>query len=98
MSPYSAFAYNVLNIGVIFPWVYITTIAYMPAASVWAGIVICGIFASLLAVLYAGLASALPRTGRDCVFQSRPFRPWFAFATVTLMLFAFFLQVQAVGA
>ena len=27
MSPYSAFAYNVLNIGVIFPFVYLTTLA-----------------------------------------------------------------------
>src|SRR5512137_2827683 len=63
MSPYSAFAYNILNIGVIFPWVCTTTIAFYPGASVWAGIVICGAFTSLLAVVYAGLASAMPRTG-----------------------------------
>lgn len=97
MSPYSAFAYNVLNIGIIFPWVYITTIAYMPDASVWAGIVICGIFASLLAVVYAGLASAMPRTGGDYVFQSRTLRPWFGFATVAMMIITFFLQWQALA-
>src|SRR2546429_109185 len=59
MSPYSAFAYNILNIGVIFPWVYITTIAFQAGASVWAGILICGIFTSFLAVVYAGVASTI---------------------------------------
>ena len=97
MSPYSAFAYNILNIGVIFPWVYITPLALDPGASVWAGILICGAFASLLAVVYAGLASAMPRTGGDYVFQSRTLRPWFGFATVAMMIITFFLQWQALG-
>lgn len=97
MSPYSAFAYNVLNIGVIFPWVYITTIAFQNGASIWAGILICGIFTSFLAVVYAGLASAMPRTGGDYVFQSRTLRPWFGFATVATMIITFFLQWQALG-
>src|SRR5438876_170486 len=74
MSPYSAFAYNVLNIGVIFPWVYITTIAFQNGASVWAGILLCGLFTSFLAVAYTGLASAMPRTGGGSVLQSRTFR------------------------
>src|SRR2546428_8021349 len=97
MSPYSAFAYNVLNIGVIFPWVYITPLALSNGASIWAGILICGSFASLLAVVYAGLASAMPRTGGDYVFQSRTLRPWFGFATVAMMIITFFLQWQALG-
>ena len=97
MSPYSAFAYNILNIGVIFPWVYITPLALDPGASVWTGILICGAFTSLLAVVYAGLASAMPRTGGDYVFQSRTLRPWFGFATVAMMIITFFLQWQALG-
>src|SRR2546428_11203021 len=97
MSPYSAFAYNVLNIGVIFPWVYITTIAYLPDASVWAGIVLCGAFASLLAVVYAGLGSALPPTGGGYVFQSRTLRPWFGFAPVAMMIITFFIQWQGLA-
>src|SRR5437879_8563698 len=97
MSPYSAFAYNILNIGVIFPWVYITTIAFHAGASVWAGILICGIFTSFLAVVYAGLASAMPRTGGDYVFQSRTLRPWLGFAIVSTMIIMFFLQWQALG-
>ena len=97
MSPYSAFAYNILNIGVIFPWVYIGTIFLYPDASVWGGIVICGIFTGFLAVVYAGLASAMPRTGGDYVFQSRTLRPWFGFATVAMMIITFFMQWQALA-
>src|SRR5438309_333080 len=97
MSPYSAFAYNILNIGVTFPLVYITPLALDPGASVWAGILICGAFTSLLAVVYAGLASAMPRTGGDYVFQSRTLRPCFGFATVAMMIITFFLQWQALG-
>ena len=97
MSPYSAFAYNILNIGVIFPWVYITTLALYPGANVWEGIVITGIFTSFLAVVYAGLASAMPRTGGDYVFQSRTLRPWFGFAIVMTVIGTFFLQWQALG-
>lgn len=97
MSPYSAFAYNILNIGVIFPWVYITTIAIFPGASVWLGIVITGLFTGFLAVVYAGLASAMPRTGGDYVFQSRTLRPWLGFAIVATMIITFFLQWQALG-
>ncbi len=97
MSPYSAFAYNVLNIGVIFPWVYITTLAIYPGASVWGGIVITGIFTGFLAVVYAGLASAMPRTGGDYVFQSRTLRPWLGFAIDSTMIITFFLQWQALG-
>jgi APA family basic amino acid/polyamine antiporter len=97
MSPYSAFAYNVLNIGVIFPWVYITTLAFFPDANVWLGIAITGIFTAFLAVVYAGLASAMPRTGGDYVFQSRTLRPWLGFAIVSTMIITFFLQWQALG-
>jgi amino acid transporter len=97
MSPYSAFAYNILNIGVIFPWVYITTLAFFPDASVWTGIMITGIFTAFLSVVYAGLASAMPRTGGDYVFQSRTLRPWLGFAIVSTMIITFFLQWQALA-
>jgi basic amino acid/polyamine antiporter, APA family len=97
MSPYSAFAYNILNIGVIFPWVYITTLAYYPGAQVWQGILITGVFTSFLAVVYAGLASAMPRTGGDYVFQSRTLRPWIGFSIVATVIVTFFLQWQALA-
>jgi basic amino acid/polyamine antiporter, APA family len=97
MSPYSAFAYNILNIGVIFPWVYITTLAVYPGANVWQGILITGVFTSFLAVVYAGLASAMPRTGGDYVFQSRTLRPWIGFSIVATVIVTFFLQWQALA-
>lgn len=97
MSPYSAFAYNILNIGVIFPWVYITTLAVYPGANVAEGILITGAFTAFLAVVYAGLASAMPRTGGDYVFQSRTLRPWIGFAIVMTVIGTFFLQWQALG-
>src|SRR2546427_10366393 len=98
MSPYSAFAYNILNIGIIFPWVYITTIILYPGASIWLGIFITGVFTGFLAFVYAGLASAMPRTGGDYVFQSRTLRPWLGFAIFLTMIIRFFLQWQALGA
>ncbi len=97
MSPYSAFAYNVLNIGIIFPWVYITTLAVWPNASLTLGILITGIFTAFLAVVYAGLASAMPRTGGDYIFQSRTLGSWIGFAIVATMIITFFLQWQALG-
>jgi len=96
MSPYSAFAYNVLNIGVIFPWVYIS-VALAPDANVPLGILITGIFTAFLAVVYAGLAAAMPRTGGDYVFQSRTLKPWIGFAVVSTMIITFFLQWQALA-
>lgn len=97
MSPYSAFAYNILNIGVIFPWVYITTLAFYPGASVWEGIMLTGTFTAFLAVVYAGLASAMPRTGGDYVFQSRTLRPWIGFSIVATVIVTFFLQWQSLA-
>src|SRR5437879_9581988 len=96
MSPYSAFAYNILNIGVIFPWVYITPLALDPGASVWAGILICGAFASLLAVVYAGVASAMPRTGGDYVFKCRTLMLWLGLSSVAMLIFTFFLLCMAI--
>ena len=97
MSPYSAFAYNVLNIGVIFPFVYLTTLAAYPNASLTLGILITGAFTALLAVVYAGLASAMPRTGGDYIFQSRTIGGWIGFAIVMTMIGTFFFQWQAIG-
>src|SRR2546425_11680256 len=58
MSPYSAFAYNVLNIGVIFAWVYITTLAVFPIANVWVGIMVTGLVTGFLCVVSVRLVSA----------------------------------------
>ncbi len=97
MSPYSAFAYNVLNIGVIFPWVYLLTLGLWPDANIPVGILITGVFTALLGLVYSGLASAMPRTGGDYVFQSRTLKPWLGFAIVSTMIVTFFLIWQTLG-
>jgi len=97
MSPYSAFAYNVLNIGVIFPWVYLLTLGLWPDANVPMGILITGLFTAFLAVVYSGLAAAMPRTGGDYVFQSRTLKPFIGFAIVATMIPTFFMHWQALA-
>jgi amino acid transporter len=87
MSPYSAFIYNILTMGIIFPWTFI----WVPAAFQGANLVLVILFAFLfevpIALAYAWLATALPRSGGDYVFQSRVFGGGFGFTVV----FAFFV-------
>jgi len=64
MSPYSAFAYNVLNIGIIFPYVYVA-VGSFPDANIPLAILLCGIFTAFLSIVYSGVAAAMPRTGGD---------------------------------
>ena len=97
MSPYSAFVYNVLNIGVIFPWVYLLSAAVFPGASIWLGILLTTIFASFIAIAYSGIASVMPRTGGDYIFESRGLTPWVGFPVVATMILFFFLQWDAIA-
>src|SRR5437667_9638179 len=50
MSPYSAFAHNVLNRGVILPWVYVTTISIQNCASASTALLLGGLLTSFRAV------------------------------------------------
>jgi len=97
MSPYSAFAYNVLNIGVIFPWVYLLSLALFPNANVTLGILLTGIFTIFLAIAYSGIAVTMPRTGGDYIFQSRTLKPYLGFAIVATMIIVFFFQWAAIS-
>ncbi|PSN85132.1 hypothetical protein B9Q02_07520 [Candidatus Marsarchaeota G1 archaeon BE_D] len=97
MSPYSAFAYNILNIGVIFPWVYLLSAGAFPGSNIALGILITGVFASFLAFAYSGIASVMPRTGGDYVFESRVLSPWIGFPIVATMVLFWFLQWDALG-
>ena len=81
----------------IFPFVYLTTLAAYPNASLTLGILITGVFTAFLAVVYAGLAAAMPRTGGDYIFQSRTIGGWIGFAIVMTMIGTFFFQWQAIG-
>ncbi|HXF36697.1 MAG TPA: amino acid permease [Actinomycetota bacterium] len=87
MSPYSAFIYNILTMGVIFPWTYIWAPTAFQGSNLTLGIVFAFLFELPIALAYAWLATALPRSGGDYVFQSRVFGGGFGFTVV----FAFFV-------
>jgi basic amino acid/polyamine antiporter, APA family len=73
MSPYSAFVYNILTMGIIFPWVFLVSPTAFPGGNVPLGILICTLFQIPIAFAAVWLSTALPRSGGDYVFQSRVF-------------------------
>jgi amino acid transporter len=87
MSPYSAFIYNILTMGVIFPWTYIWAPTAFQGSNLILGIAFAFLFELPIALAYVWLATALPRSGGDYVFQSRVFGGGFGFTVV----FAFFV-------
>lgn len=87
MSPYSAFIYNILTMGVIFPWTYLWAPTAFQGSNLVLGIVFALVFELPIALAYTWLATALPRSGGDYVFQSRVFGGGFGFTVV----FAFFV-------
>jgi basic amino acid/polyamine antiporter, APA family len=87
MSPYSAFIYNILTMGVIFPWTYIWAPTAFQGSNLVLGIAFAFLFELPIALAYTWLATALPRSGGDYVFQSRVFGGGLGFTVV----FAFFV-------
>jgi APA family basic amino acid/polyamine antiporter len=87
MSPYSAFIYNILTMGIIFPWTFIWAPAALEGSNLVLGIGFAFVFELPIALAYVWLATALPRSGGDYVFQSRVFGGGFGFTVV----FAFFV-------
>jgi amino acid transporter len=87
MSPYSAFIYNILTMGVIFPWTYLWAPTAFQGSNLVLGILFAFVFELPIALAYVWLATSLPRSGGDYVFQSRVFGGGFGFTVV----FAFFV-------
>jgi basic amino acid/polyamine antiporter, APA family len=87
MSPYSAFIYNILTMGIIFPWTYLWAPTAFQGSNLVLGIFFAFLFELPIALAYVWLATALPRSGGDYVFQSRVFGGGFGFTVV----FAFFV-------
>jgi amino acid transporter len=87
MSPYSAFIYNILTMGIIFPWTYVWAPTALQGSNLVLGIAFAFLFELPIALAYVWLATALPRSGGDYVFQSRVFGGGFGFTVV----FAFFV-------
>ncbi|MGH7703240.1 MAG: amino acid permease [Gemmatimonadales bacterium] len=71
MSPNAAFVYNVLTMGLIFPWTYLWGPWAFPGSSLALGILIATAIQVFICGTYVYLAAAMPRSGGDYVFQSR---------------------------
>jgi len=71
MSPWSAFMYNFLTMGVIFPWTFVWAPAAFPGVSVWVACLMAILLELPIALAYVWMATAMPRSGGDYVFQSR---------------------------
>jgi amino acid transporter len=71
MSPSSAFVYNVLTMGLIFPWTYLWAPGALPGGQLVWGIILAVLLEIPIALAYVWLSTALPRSGGDYVFQSR---------------------------
>ncbi len=82
MSPSSAFVYNVLTMGLIFPWTYLWAPGALPGGQLVWGILLAMLLEVPIALSYVWLSTAFPRTGGDYVFQSRVFGGGIAFTIV----------------
>lgn len=90
MSPYSAFIYNVLTMGLIFPWTYLWAPGALPGGKLVWGILLATVLEIPIAFAYVWLSTALPRSGGDYVFQSRAFGGFWGF---TLMMSGFVIWI-----
>jgi len=82
MSPFSAFVYNILTMGLIFPWTYLWAPGALPGGKIVWGILLAMAIEIPIALVYVWLSTALPRSGGDYVFQSRVFGGGVAFTVV----------------
>ncbi len=82
MSPSSAFVYNILTMGLIFPWTYLWAPGALPGGRLVEGILLAMILEIPIALAYVWLSTTFPRTGGDYVFQSRVFGGGVAFTLV----------------
>lgn len=82
MSPFSAFIYNILTMGLIFPWTYLWAPGALPGGRLAWGILLAMLIEIPIAFAYVWLSTALPRSGGDYVFESRVFGGGVAFTVV----------------
>jgi len=97
MSPYAAFIYNILTMGLIFPWTYLWAPGALPGGNLFWGIVLAMVLELPLAFAYVWLATAMPRTGGDYVFQSRVFGGAFGYTSLMSGFVIWILQWEALS-
>ena len=62
MSPSSAFVYNILTMGLIFPWTYLWAPGALPGGQLVWGILLAMVLEIPIALSYVWLSTALPRS------------------------------------
>jgi amino acid transporter len=97
MSPYSAFVYNILTMGLIFPWTYLWAPGALPGGRLVWGILLAMLIEIPIAYVYVWMSTALPRSGGDYVFQSRVFGGGVAFTVVMSGFVIWILQWVALS-
>jgi amino acid transporter len=97
MSPYSAFIYNILTMGLIFPWTYLWAPGALPGGKLAWGILLAMLIEVPIAFSYVWLSTALPRSGGDYVFESRVFGGGLAFTVVMSGFVIWILQWVALS-
>jgi amino acid transporter len=73
MSVLDAFIYNFLSMGVIFPWTYLWGPASFPGGHIEGAILLTFLIQLPISLAYCLLATVLPVTGGDYVYQTRAF-------------------------
>ncbi|MGH2513022.1 MAG: amino acid permease [Candidatus Limnocylindrales bacterium] len=97
MSPSSAFVYNILTMGLIFPWTYLWAPGALPGGQLVWGILLAMVLEIPIALAYVWLSTALPRSGGDYVFQSRVLGGGIAFTVVMSGFVIWILQWVALS-
>jgi basic amino acid/polyamine antiporter, APA family len=97
MSTRSAFVYNILTMGLIFPWTYLWAPGALPGGQLVWGILLAMLLQVPIALAYVWLSTALPRSGGDYVFQSRVFGGGIAFTLVMSGFVIWILQWVALS-
>ncbi len=97
MSPNAAFMYNVLTMGLIFPWTYLWGPWAFPGSNLAVGILVATLIEVFIAGAYVYLATAMPRSGGDYVFQSRVLGPSVGYTIVMSGFVIWILQWVALS-
>ena len=97
MSPFSAYLYNFLTMGLVVPWIYVWAPEAFPGTSVWLACVFATLLELPIAAAVVWLATAMPRSGGDYVFQSRVLGGVIGFPVVMSGIVIWILQWIALG-
>jgi hypothetical protein len=76
MSVVDALIYNFLTMGVIFPWAYLWGPSSFPGGNLESAIWLTFIAQVPISLAYCFLATVLPVTGGDYIYQTRAFGKW----------------------